>query len=112
MAGSVRITHGPSGTSIAEGPLGWGILPFGGSLYIARRYLMTDGFKANFVPGLCSYKFLYVWLDLHLPDGSRSRSLGWRYVLPNPLFFFLWWRVGLDRHHPELVIEQTGTTAG
>jgi len=59
----IRITHRPSGELIAEGPLGWGIKPFEGNYYIQRRYLKTKGFKVNFIPGLCIYKFLYVWLD-------------------------------------------------
>jgi len=55
---SVRITHRPSSTVIAEGPVGWGITPFEGNYYIGRRYLHTDGFRANFIPGLYVYKFL------------------------------------------------------
>jgi hypothetical protein len=73
----VRITHLPSGKVLAEGPLGWGITPFEGNYYIGRRYLLTDGFKPNFIPGICIYKFLYVWLDYVWEEGNRSRSLGW-----------------------------------
>ena len=69
----VRITHRPSSTVLAEGPKGWGITPFEGNYYVSRKYLKTDGFKANFIPGLCLYKFLYVWLDLQLPDGDKVR---------------------------------------
>ncbi len=44
----IRITHGPSQTVIAEGPLGWGgITPFEGNYYIRRRYLKTDGFRSK-----------------------------------------------------------------
>ena len=102
----IRITHQPSGTTLAEGPLGWGITPFEGNLYISRKYLLTDGFKPNFVPGLCSYKFLYVWLDLQLESGQKVKNLGWKYWLPNPLFPFIWYRVGLPRSHPELLLEE------
>jgi hypothetical protein len=73
----VRITHLPSGKVLAEGPLGWGITPFEGNYYIGRRYLLTDVFKPNFIPGICIYKFLYVWLDYVWEEGNRSRSLGW-----------------------------------
>ena len=38
--------------------------------YIRRKFLRTEGFKVNFIPGLCSYKFLYVWLDLLLATGA------------------------------------------
>ena len=102
----IRIRHRTSGTALAEGPVGWGITPFEGNYYISRKYLRTHGFKPNFIPGLCFYKFLYVWLDLHLENGGKSRSLGWLYWLPNPLFPFIWFRVGVPRDHPELAIEE------
>ena len=39
----VRIRHRATGRVLAEGPLGWGITPFEGNLYIRRRYLrLTD----------------------------------------------------------------------
>ena len=101
----VRIVHKPSGVKIAEGPLGWGITRFEGNLYIRSKYLLTDGFKPNFIPGLCIYKFLYVWLDLKLQDGHKVKNLGWLYWLPNPLFPFIWYRVGLPASHPELSVE-------
>ena len=103
---NIRIKHRASGTVIADGPVGWGITPFEGNFYIRKKYLRTDGFKANFLPGLCIYKFLYVWLDLHLKEGKPIRSLAWKYWLPNPLLPFIWYRVGLPRHHPEIEIEE------
>ena len=72
---NIRITHVPSGTILAEGPLGWGITPFEGNLYVSRKYLLTKGFKTNFVPGFYFYKFLYVWMDLKLDQGSRFQNL-------------------------------------
>ncbi len=102
----IRITHRPSGTVIAEGPLGWGITPFEGNYYIRRRYLRTHRFIPNYVPGLCPYKLLYVWLDLKLADGSRSKYLGWLYWLPNPFIPFIWFRVAVPGKHPELLVTQ------
>ncbi len=102
----IRITHRPSGTKIAEGPLGWDITSFEGSFYIRKKCLLTDGFKPNFIPGLCFYKFLYVWLDLKLDDDTKVSNLGWMYWLPNPLFPFIWYRVGLPQAHPELLVEE------
>ena len=102
----VRIRHRASGATLAEGPMGWGITPFEGNYYVARKYLRTDGFKPHYVPGLCFYKFLYVWLDLHLGAGNRIRNLGWLYWLPNPLFPFIWYRVGVPQRHPELIVEE------
>ncbi|MDH3653363.1 MAG: hypothetical protein OEN21_03785 [Myxococcales bacterium] len=101
----VRIWHRATGTPLAEGPLGWGITPFEGNFYIRRKFLRTEGFTVNFLPGLCSYKFLYVWLDLLLGTGERIRNLGWMYWFPNPLFPFIWFRVALPRHHPDLEVE-------
>lgn len=101
----IRITHRPSGELIAEGPLGWNIMPFEGSYYIRRKFLKTSGFKVNYIPGLCIYKFLYVWLDFSWSGGKTSR-LGWFYWLPNPLFPFIWYRVAVPNSHPELEFEQ------
>ena len=103
---SVRITHRPTGLPIAEGPIGWGITPFEGNFYIRKKHLLTERFRPSFIPGLCVYKFLYVWLDLRLPDGGWSRSLGWLYWLPNPLFPFIWYRVAVPKNHPELKVEE------
>ncbi|MGD9685126.1 MAG: hypothetical protein AB7W16_28495 [Candidatus Obscuribacterales bacterium] len=101
----VRITHRPTGQPLAEGPIGWGITPFEGNFYIRRKYLLTDRLIVNFVPGFCFYKFFYVWLDYMPEEGKWSRMIGWKYWLPNPLFPFIWFRVGLPRFHPELLIE-------
>ena len=105
----LRITHRPSGTLIAEGPVGWGITPFEGNYYIGYRYLRTDLFRTNWIPGLCPYKFLYVWLDLDPPSGARAKSLAWRYWLPNPLLPFIWFRVAVPGDHPDLDFEQSGS---
>jgi uncharacterized protein (DUF427 family) len=102
----VRIKHRESGLLLAEGPLGWGITPFEGNFYIARKHLKTDRFRQNFIPGLCIYKFLYVWMDLHLDEGERVRNLGWMYWLPNPLLPFIWFRVAIPRAHPALDVEE------
>lgn len=102
----VRITHTPSGTVLAEGPVGWGITPFEGNLYIRRKYLLTVGFKPNFIPGFCPYKFFYVWLDLKLENGVRVKNIGWMYWFPNPIFPFIGYRVGLSRSHPDLLVEE------
>ena len=102
----VRIRHRESGAVIAEGPKGWNITPFEGNYYIRRKYLKTGGFKPNFIPGICFYKFFYVWMDLYLPDGRKLFCLGWMYWLPNPLFPFIWFRVAVPRDHAELEVEE------
>ena len=102
----VRIKHKSSGAILADGPLGWGVTPFEGNFYIRRKYLKTNQFRPNYVPGLCLYKFLYVWMDLHLEGGKRIRNLAWMYWLPNPLLPFIWFRVALPRAHPEIEIEE------
>ena len=103
----VRITHRSSGELIAEGPLGfWGITPFEGNLYISRKCLKTEHLRPNWVPGLCIYKFLYVWLDLRLPDGTREPFVGWLYWLPNPLLPFIAFRPAVSRSSPVLQVEE------
>ena len=102
----IRITHTGSRTVLAEGPKGWGITPFEGNLYIGRKHLRTRAFRPNYIPGICVYKFLYVWLDLRLSGQEPIRHLGWLYLLPNPLFPFIWFRVAVPRSHPELAVEE------
>ncbi len=104
----IRITHRSSGEVIAEGPLGfWGITSFEGNFYISRKCLKTSGFKPNWIPGLCVYKFLYVWLDLRLPDGTCESSVGWMYWLPNPLFPFIAFRPAVPQSSPALLVQET-----
>ena len=73
----VRISHNKTVMLLAEGPFGF-----------------------------CFYKFFYVWMDLKLEDGKKVSNLGWLYWLPNPLFPFIWFRVGIPQMHPELVVEE------
>jgi uncharacterized protein (DUF427 family) len=103
---NVRIRHKTSGLLLADGPIGWGITPFEGNFYIRRKYLRTDRFKVNYVPGLCVYKLLYVWLDLRIDSNTRIANLAWMYWLPNPLLPFIWFRVALPRQHPEIEVEE------
>lgn len=103
---NIRIRHKASGLLLADGPRGWGITPFEGNFYIARKHLKTDRFRTNYLPGLCIYKFLYVWMDLHVDQKIRVRNLAWMYWLPNPLLPFIWFRVALPGTHPEITIEE------
>ena len=105
-AGHVRIKHTGSNSLIADGPVGWAITPFEGNFYIREKYLVTDGFRINYVPDLCIYKFLYVWLDFVAPDGTVTKYLGWKYWLPNPLFPFIWFRVAVPGTHPDIQVEK------
>ena len=107
----MKIIYRRTGELIAEGKRGWAITPFEGNWYISGRALKTRGFRTNYLPGLCLYKFLYVWLDFHARDGKTDRNLGWRYWLPNPLFPFIAFRVAVPRRHPELaVVEDSADT--
>lgn len=102
----IRIQHGPSNTLIADGPLGWGITPFEGDYYISRRYLATRAFRFRYLPRFCIYKFLYLTLDLVPANEQAIKGLGWMYVLPNPLFPFIAFRVAVPGYHPDLIVEQ------
>ncbi|MDT8367845.1 MAG: hypothetical protein RQ745_01465 [Longimicrobiales bacterium] len=102
---TVRILHRPSGTLIAEGRVGWEVKPFEGNWYISRSALRTDAFRTTPLPGLCPYKFIYLWLDFVPESGPPSRRLGWRYVVPNPLFPFIAFRVAVPGSHPDLEID-------
>lgn len=102
----IRIIHTKSGTLIADGHKGWDITPFEGNYYIRSKSLLAEGFQVNYIPGLCAYKFLYVWLDFKAPNGMVVKNLGWKYWAPNPLFPFIWFRVAVPSVHPELEIEE------
>ena len=106
MMKRVKIVHRESGIVLAEGPLGWGITPFEGNFYISKKFLQTDRFRVNYLPGLCVYKFLYVWMDLQLDRDHHVRNLGWMYWLPNPLLPFIWFRIAVPGNHPEIEIEE------
>jgi len=45
-------------------------------------------------------------MDLNLEDGTKIKNIAWIYWLPNPLFPFIWFRVGIPRHHPEIEIRE------
>lgn len=102
----IRIRHVASGDLIAEGPVSLsGIMPFEGNYYISRKCLRTTGFQSSWIPGLCFYKFVYVWLNFIASDGSKDSGLGWLYWLPNPLFFFIAFRVAVPQMSPVLSVE-------
>lgn len=102
----IRISDRSTGTLLAEGRRGWDITPFEGNYYIRAHCIRRNFFKCNYIPGICPYKGLYVWLDLQLPKKSAVKSLAWLYCLPNPLFPFIWLRVALPCSHPDLSIEE------
>jgi hypothetical protein len=106
---SIEIIHRPSQEVIAVGKRSWSITPFEGNYYISSKCLKTDGFKVNYVPGLCVYKFVYVWMDFHARDGHVTKNLGWKYFLPNPIFPFIWFRVAIPVEHPDLIVVQHST---
>jgi uncharacterized protein (DUF427 family) len=46
-------------------------------------------------------------MDLRLKSGERARNLAWMYWLPNPLLPFIWFRVAIAAHHPEIEIQES-----
>ena len=92
---NIRLIYKPTGTLLAEGPLGWGITLFEGNYYVQKQYVNSALFKVNFLPGFCVYKFFYVWLDLMIEDRKVARNFAWKYWLPNPLLPFIWFRIAI-----------------
>ena len=101
-----KIIHSPTGIIIAEGTTKDGLKSFEGNYYVKTKYFKPAIIKTNYVPGLCFYKFIYIWMDLILPDGGKVRNIGWKYIIPNPIFYIVIGRVGLPKNHPELSIEE------
>ena len=102
----MRIIHKPSGELIAEGKKGWQIFSFEGNYYISSRALQTDNFRNTYLPGICPYKFIYIWLNFKSENGNVDKLLGWKYVIPNPIFPFIWFRVAVPEVHPSIHIEE------
>jgi uncharacterized protein (DUF427 family) len=92
---------------LAEGQRGWDITPFEGNFYLRSCCVRKDLFRPNYIPGLCPYKGLYVWVDLVIPGQESIKNLAWLYWLPNPLFPFIWYRIAVPGQHPDLLIEET-----
>lgn len=101
----IRITHRPSGSLLAEGTLGSDIRRFEGNYYIRKRCLRDVRFRPSWIPGLCVYKFLYVWMNARLRSGEVLHGIGWLYWLPNPLLPFIAFRIALPGGHPDLEVE-------
>lgn len=101
-----QLVHKPSETVIAEGTSKDGLKSFEGNYYIKTKYFKPDLMKTNYIPGLCFYKFIYVWMDLILPGGKKLKNVGWKYILPNPIFYIVIGRIGIPQNHPELSITQ------
>ena len=109
MTQLIRIIHRPSNTLLAEGKKGWDITPFEGNYYIRKKCLVGQLFKLSAIPGLCPYKFIYLWLDLHPGDQPRVRYLAWKYIIPNPLLPFIWFRTGIYGSHQDIEIQKVPT---
>ncbi len=106
----IRITHKSSGEILAEGKAGWGIFSFEGNYYVANKNLKTKGFSFSGVPGLCPYKFIYFWYHFQSQNGEKHAMLAWKYWIPNPLFPFIAFRIGLPKSHPDILIEKEKLT--
>ena len=107
MADHIRIMHRPSGTLLAEGKSGWDITAFEGNYYIRKKCLSGDYFALTAIPGICVYKFFYLWMDIVIEDHPRARFLAWKYVVPNPLLPFIWFRTAIYGSHPEIEIQRS-----
>jgi hypothetical protein len=106
MAQLIQILHRPSQTVLAEGKRGWDITPFEGNYYVRKKCLIGNRFKLTLLPGLCVYKFVYLWMNLQLDGQAPISLLAWKYVIPNPLFPFIWYRVGIYGGHPEIEVRE------
>ncbi|MCO7227249.1 hypothetical protein [Pleionea sp. CnH1-48] len=99
----ISIVLKSSGEVLAQGQLGTEIRLFEGNYYAKSSALKSTKLRCSYIPGICFYKFIYVWF--HVKDEQHSqRWLAWLYILPNPLFPALWFRVGFAGYDERLEI--------
>ncbi|MFC1749738.1 hypothetical protein ACFL2V_13135 [Pseudomonadota bacterium] len=60
---------------------------------------------------MCPYKFIYVWENFVDEEWGIDRVLGWRYVVPNPIFPFIIFRLAVPGRHESLLIEEPVCTS-
>jgi len=105
VAKHIQILHRPSQTLLAQGQQGWDITPFEGNYYVRKKCLNGARFKLTAIPGLCPYKFIYLWMDIEIENHPDARFMAWKYVIPNPLLPFIWYRAGIYGNHPDIEIK-------
>jgi uncharacterized protein (DUF427 family) len=105
MAKHIQIFHRPSQTLLAEGKTGWDITPFEGNYYIRNKCLNREAFKLTAIPGLCPYKFIFLWMDVLPTKQPAARFMAWKYVIPNPLFPFIWFRTAVYGNNPDIEVK-------
>jgi uncharacterized protein (DUF427 family) len=98
----IKIIHKASQTLLAEGELGREIAQIEGNYYCQRSCVNLDCFKTNFIPGICIYKFIYVWNDLIINGVREKRFFSWTYWIPNPLLPNIWFRIAIPGGEAEL----------
>ncbi|MCA9798261.1 MAG: hypothetical protein KC474_01825 [Cyanobacteria bacterium HKST-UBA04] len=108
----LQIIHVPSGTVLAEGPQGWGgIFSCEGNLYVPRQMMCGHYCRHNFILGFGWIRGLYVWMNLVLDGQHETSFMAWQPLLPNPMFWFLMFKIGFDPRHPELQVRQVTASA-
>ena len=96
-----------NGETVVQGRIGWPVTPFEGNYYVQKNLIVSGKFVPNYMPGFCPYKFFYIWMDYITSGGDKIKNLAWMYFFPNPIFPFIWFRIGLSQNHPELIISET-----
>ena len=111
MSRSVEITiiHRESGAVLTQEPRGWSITPSEGNYYVKEKYLARQYFSNSAIPGLCIHKGIYHRVTLNPPNIKPEGLATWRYVMPNPLFPFIAFSMGISGHPPALDYRQEPT---
>lgn len=107
----LRITHVPTGMLLAVGPTDRGITWFEGNYYVRRKYLCTERWRVNSVPGLCVYAFLYAGFDLWWAGRAQARRMGKKRRQSGLGFPSLAFRVAVPGNDPQIRIEPISPSA-
>lgn len=99
-----KLTHIKTKKIIAEG-IEKDIYRLEGNYYIKESAFKQGIIVNTYLPGLCFYKFIYVWVNIKISDKLILKSFGWKYILPNPIFFKIFKRIGIPINQDEIQLE-------
>lgn len=99
-----KLIHIATGKILAEGEKK-DFFQLEGNYYL-KEFTFKEGVVVNtIIPGLCFYKFIYIWVNIKVSDKIILKNFGWKYIIPNPIFFKIFKRIGIPIYQDEIKLE-------